>query len=62
MPTNSLDSAPVFVVPMGKQQTAIDVCHHSTGHQGQDQTLSLMKECFWWQGMSQALIKVVANC
>ena len=21
-----------------------------------------MKECFWWQGMSQALIKVVANC
>ena len=33
-PTNSLDSAPVFVVPMGKRQTTIDVCHCSVGHQG----------------------------
>ena len=61
-PTNSLDSAPVFVVPMGKHQTTINVCHCSAGHQGWDQMLSLMKECFWWPGMSQALIKAVANC
>ena len=61
-PTNSLDSAPVFVVPMGKCQTAINVCHCSAGHQGRDRMLSLMKECFWWPGMSQALIKAVANC
>ena len=46
-PANSLDSAPVFVVPMGKWQTAVDVCHCSAGYQGQDRTLSLMKECFW---------------
>ena len=37
-------------------------CHRSVGHQGWDRTLSLMKEHFWWPGMSQALIKVVANC
>ena len=61
-PTNSLDSAPVFVVAMGKHQTTIDVCHNSAGHQGRDHTLSLMKERFWWLGMSQALIKAVANC
>ena len=61
-PTNSLDSAPVFVVPMGKHQITIDVCHHSGGHHGRDQMLSLMKEYFWWPGMSQALIKAVANC
>ena len=61
-PMNSLDSVPVFVVLMGKWQSAIDVCHHSVGHQGRDRTLSLMKERFWWPGMSQALIKVVANC
>ena len=24
--------------------------------------LSLMKERFWWPGMSQALLKSVANC
>ena len=61
-PTNSQDSVPVFVVPTNDQQTAIDGCHHSARHQGRDHTLSLMKEHFWWLGMSQALLKAVANC
>ena len=45
-PTNSQDTAPVFVVPAADRQAAIDGCHHSAGHQGRDQTLSLMKERF----------------
>ena len=61
-PTNSQDSAPVIVVPEKDWQAAIDGCHHSAGHQGHDRTLSLMKEHFWWPGMSQALLKSVANC
>ena len=61
-PTNSQDSAPIFVVPANDRQAAIDGCHRSTGHQGWDCMLSLMKECFWWPGMSQALLKAVANC
>ena len=61
-PTNSQDTAPVFVVPTADWQAAIDSCHHSVGHQGRDHTLSLMKERFWWPGMSQALLKAVANC
>ena len=61
-PTNSQDSTSVFVVPTNDRQAAIDGCHRSTGHQGRDRTLSLMKERFWWLGMSQALLKVVANC
>ena len=61
-PTNSQDSAPVFMVPEKDRQAAIDGCHRSTGHQGRDRTLSLMKEHFWWPGMSQALLKLVANC
>ena len=61
-PTNSQDSASVFMVPEKDQQAAIDGCHHSTRHQGLDRTLSLMKERFWWPGMSQALLKLVANC
>ena len=43
-PTNSQDTAPVFVIPTADQQAAIDSCHHSVGHQGSDRTLSLMKE------------------
>ena len=42
-PTNSQDTTPVFVVPTKDQQAAIDGCHHSAGHQGQDRMLSLMK-------------------
>ena len=43
-PTNSQDMAPVFVIPTGDRQAAIDGYHHSVGHQGRDRTLSLMKE------------------
>ena len=61
-PTNSQDMAPVFVVLSADRQAAIDGCHHSAGHQGRDRTLSLMKERFWWPGMSQALLRAIANC
>ena len=61
-PTNSQDMALVFVVLTWDQQAAIDVCHRSAGHQGHDRTLSLMKERFWWPGMSRALLRAVANC
>ena len=61
-PTNSQDTVPVFVVPAADWQAAIDGCHRSAGHQGRDCTLSLMKERFWWPGMSQALLQAVANC
>ena len=61
-PTNSQDTAPVFVIPTADWQAAIDGCHRSAGHQGHDRTLSLMKERFWWPGMSRALLKAVANC
>ena len=61
-PTNSQDMVPVFVIPTADRQAAIDSCHCSAGHQGRDRTLSLMKERFWWLGMSQALLKAVAIC
>ena len=61
-PTNSQDTAPAFVIPTADRQAAIDGCHCSVGHQGCNCTLSLMKEQFWWPGMSQALLKAVANC
>ena len=61
-PTNSQDTVLVFVIPTADRQAAIDGCHCSAGHQGRDHTLSLMKERFWWPGMSQALLRAVANC
>ena len=43
-PTNSQDTALVFVILTADRQAAIDGCHRSVGHQGHDRTLSLMKE------------------
>ena len=61
-PSNSTETISVFVVPAWKCQAAINGCHQSAGHQGHDQTLSLMKERFWWPGMSRALVMAVSNC
>ena len=61
-PANSTETMSVFVVLGRKHQAAIDGCHWCAGHQGQDQTLSLMKEQFWWLGMARALVLAVSNC
>ena len=51
-----------FVVPTHKRQAAIDGCHRYTGHHGPDQTLSLIKEQFWWPEMVQETVRSVCNC
>ena len=61
-PSNSMETISVFVVPAQKHKAAIDGCHRSAGHQGRDQTLSLMKERFWWPGMSWVLVMAMSNC
>ena len=40
-----------FVVPKAHHVTTLNGCHRDAGHQGYDHTLSLLQECFWWQGM-----------
>ena len=48
MAHNARDITLAFVVLAIKKQAAIDGCHHDPGHQGQAQTLSLLRERFWW--------------
>ena len=62
MAPGSKETLPVFVVPARKRLAAIDGCHCCAGHQGQDRTLTLMKERFWWPGMSKTLLTVTSNC
>ena len=61
-PPGSIGTIPVFVVPVNQRQIAINMCHWGARHQGQDRSLSLMKEQFWWLGMANALFLVIQNC
>ena len=42
-----------FVVPVGQHRMALNGVHHDTGHQGQQRTLALTKERFWWPMMAE---------
>ena len=61
-PPGNVGTIPVFVIPVNRRQVAIDMCHRNAGHQGRDQTLSLMKGRFWWPGMATALCLAIKNC
>ena len=62
MPKRSNKDVLVFVVKGLKQQASIDGCHRYLGHQGRGHTLSLLRERFWWPGMSQRMMMSVCNC
>ena len=42
-----------FVVP---------TAHQDAGHQGQEQTLYLLHDQFWWPGMATQMQKAISNC
>ena len=52
----------LFIVPKTHRTAALNGCHHETGHQGQDRTLSLLQECFWWPGMARQMRQVIKTC
>ena len=51
-----------FVVPRVHRRTAIDGCHHDTGHQGKKRTESLISDRFWWPGVFKNVNRAVQNC
>ena len=52
----------LFIVPRAHQTAALNGCHWDAGHQGQDCTLSLLQECFWWPGMAKQMRQVIKAC
>ena len=52
----------IFIVPKAHRQKAIDSCHQDAGHQGQNRTVSLLLEWFWWPGMTLEIKSAVKNC
>ena len=51
----------LFVVPKVHWVAALNGCHRDAGHQGQEQTLLLLKECFWWPGMPNQIKRMLKD-
>ena len=49
----------VFIVPKAHRQKATDGCHQDMGHQGQNRTVSVLLEWFWWSGMTMEVKREV---
>ena len=37
-------------------------CHGDAGQQGQQQTVQLLQDQFWWAGMAMQMQKAISNC
>ena len=51
-----------FVVPVGQCQMVLNSVHHDAGHQGQQKTLDLAQERFWWPMMANDCRAIVRGC
>ena len=51
-----------FVVPVGQCRTALNGVHHDAGHQGQQRTMALAQERFWWPMMAEDCHALVRGC
>ena len=51
-----------FVIPVGQGRLVLNGVHHDAGHQGQQRTLALAQERFWWPMMAEDCCMVVGGC
>ena len=51
-----------FVIPTAQCCMALNGVHQDAGHQGQQRTLALMQERFWWPMMAEDCRAIVRGC
>ena len=56
------DGVDQLVLPECRKTEVLRALHDDAGHQGSDKTLSLLKERFFWPGMTAEVAKYVAEC
>ena len=56
------ESVLTFVVPVGQFRTTLNSVHWDAGHQGQQRTLALAQERFWWPMMAEDCCALVRGC
>ena len=61
-PKGETEGVLTFVVPVGQCQMVLNRVHHDASHQGQQRTLALAQERFWWPMMAEDCHTIVRGC
>ena len=61
-PKGELEGLLAFLVPSSQCTAVLNGVHHNAGHQGQQQTLALAQEHFWWPMMVEDCKALVWSC
>ena len=61
-PKGKTEGVLAFVIPMGQCHLVLNGVHHDAGHQGQQWTLALTQERFWWPMMAEDCHTIVRRC
>ena len=62
IPKGEMEGVLAFLVPSSQFMAALNGVHHHTGHQGQQRTLAMAQECFWWPMMVEDCKALVRGC
>ena len=52
-PKGETEGVLAFVIPVGQCRLVLNGVHRDASHQGQQQTLALTQERFWWAMMAE---------
>ena len=61
-PKGETEGILAFVFPVGQCRMALNSVHHDACHQGQQRTLALTQERFWWPMMAEDCHVIVRGC
>ena len=61
-PKGKTEEVLAFIIPVGQCHLALNGVHHDAGHQGQQWTLALTQERFWWPMMAEDCQAIVRGC
>ena len=61
-PKGETERVLAFVIPVGQCCMVLNDVHHDASHQGQQRTLALPQERFWWPMMAEDCHAIVRGC
>ena len=51
-----------LVLPEAFRKQALQGCHDDLGHLGMEWTIDLLRDCFYWSGMIDNMIRYIRQC